>query len=605
MTMPSMRAVVLIAGVYAYFLIFAQFAFVELMRSAGVSGTKEKVVLGIMALSGIAAGFLAAKRGPSVRSLRIALIAAAMVAALTPFARSVPEGFWVPALLAGGALGMITVNLAAMLRRWCGLMSVGIGVGLGYAICNLPPVFMSGAVHQSFFAAGFAMIASLAVPRDEAAADEWSSQRHGTQPLMAALLGLTALVWLDSAAFFIIQHTHDLKESTWGEALLWRNAAVHLGGALLAGWWMKKSSGRGLMLNAWALLALAALLVNSSDGRSVAGWLYPFGVSLYSAMLVAVPGWFSDAKDSRAAAWRAAWIFSVAGWFGSANGIAMAGELQRVPVMFIVTAGICVWLATVFSKALRWRNWFMVALVVLPALIAGLAKTAAEMAPTTIERGRAVYVAEGCIHCHSQYVRPIALDEATWGSAGQLQQVLAGKPVLIGNRRQGPDLQHVGLRRSEAWLKIHFIEPRTLVPASVMPSYAHLFDDQRGDDLVAYLKSLGADRAFEIMGEREKWQPSPSAKKADAEHLFANHCAACHGCDGRGDGKLASRLIRPPTNLVDGPYLWAAGEGKDAWQRVARTIKFGLPGTDMPGHEVFDDAMIRALTDELMSWRVK
>jgi hypothetical protein len=25
----------------------------------------------------------------------------------------------------------------------------------------------------------------------------------------------------------------------------------------------------------------------------------------------------------------------------------------------------------------------------------------------------------------------------------------------------------------------------------------------------------------------------------------------------------------------------------------------------MPGHEVFDDAMIRALTDELMSWRMK
>jgi cbb3-type cytochrome c oxidase subunit II len=605
MTMLSMRAVLVIAGVYGYFLIFAQFAFVELMRSAGVSGSKEKVVLGTMALSGIAAGFLAAKRGASVRSLRIALVAAAMVAALSPFARSVPEGFWIPALLTGGALGMITVNLAAMLRRWCGLMSVGIGVGFGYAICNLPAVFMSGEVYQSYFAAGFAIIACLAVPHDGEAADEWSSPIHGALPLIAALLGLTALVWLDSAAFFIIQHTHDLKESTWGEALLWRNAAVHLGGALLAGWWMKKSSGCGLMLSAWALLALAALLVNSPDGRRVAGWLYPLGVSLYSAMLVAVPGWFSGAKDAHAAAWRAAWIFSVAGWFGSANGIAMAGELQRVPLMFIVIAGICVWLATGFPKVLRWRNCFMVALVVLPALITGRAKTAAEITPTPIERGRAVYVAEGCINCHSQYVRPIALDEATWGSAGKLQQVLAGKPVLIGNRRQGPDLQHVGLRRSEAWLKIHFIEPRTLVPGSVMPSYAHLFNDQRGDDLVDYLKSLGAERAFEIIGEREKWQPSMIAKQADAKHLFANHCAACHGGDARGGGKLASRLIRPPTNLADGPYLWTAGEGKDAWQRVARTIKFGLPGTDMPGHEVFDDAMIRALTDELMSWRVK
>jgi cytochrome c oxidase cbb3-type subunit 2 len=64
-------------------------------------------------------------------------------------------------------------------------------------------------------------------------------------------------------------------------------------------------------------------------------------------------------------------------------------------------------------------------------------------------------------------------------------------------------------------------------------------------------------------------------------------------------------LIRPPTNLADGPYVWTTGDGEEAWLRVARTIKFGLPGTDMPGHEVMDDAMIRALADEVMSWRMK
>lgn len=604
MNLLSLRAVVLIAGVYGYFLIFAQFAFVELMRGAGISSTTEKAILGIMALAGIVAGFVAAKRGPSVRSLRIALIAAALVAALSPFARSATEGFWISAFITGGALAVITVNLAAMLRHWCGLMSIGIGVGLGYALCNLPLVFLSSPEHQSFFAAGFAVIACFAVPRGEnLTKDEWDSPSRGVLPLNAALLGLTALVWLDSAAFFIIQHTRDLKESTWGEALLWRNAALHLGGAMLAGWWMKKSAGRGLMFVAWGLLAMAALLVNSPDGRSAAGWLYPLGVSLYSAMLVAVPGWFSGTKDSCVAAWRAAWIFSIAGWFGSANGIAMAGELKRVPLMFIIIAGVCVALATGFSKILRWRNGLMIVLVVGPALIAGRGEP--ELVSTPVERGRSVYVAEGCIHCHSQYVRPIALDEATWGSAGKLEPVLAGKPVLIGNRRQGPDLQHVGVRRSEAWLKMHFLEPRTLVPDSVMPSYARLFDDRRGDDLVAYLKSLGAERAYEIIGGRENWQPLPSLKRTDADQLFASHCAVCHGCDGRGGGRLANRLVRPPANLVDGPYLWTAGEDKDAWLRVARTIKFGLPGTDMPSHEVMDDAMIRALTDELMSWRAK
>lgn len=143
------------------------------------------------------------------------------------------------------------------------------------------------------------------------------------------------------------------------------------------------------------------------------------------------------------------------------------------------------------------------------------------------------------------------------------------------------------------------------MPGSVMPSYAHLFEDQRGDDLVAYLKSLGAERAIAVISEREKWRPSESRKTIDAKQLFATHCAACHGCDARGGGRLASRLIRPPTNLADGPYVWTTGDGEEAWLRVARTIKFGLPGTDMPGHEVMDDAMIRALADEVMSWRMK
>ena len=69
MNLLSLRAVVLVAGVYGYFLIFAQFAFVELMRGAGISSTTEKAILGIMALAGIVAGFVAAKFGPSVCSV--------------------------------------------------------------------------------------------------------------------------------------------------------------------------------------------------------------------------------------------------------------------------------------------------------------------------------------------------------------------------------------------------------------------------------------------------------------------------------------------------------------------------------------------------------
>ncbi len=105
----------------------------------------------------------------------------------------------------------------------------------------------------------------------------------------------TALVWMDSAAFFIIQHAGDLKSGTWGDVFLWRNAAVHLLLACVAGLWLARGGARSLPATAWVLLAVAALAVNDESTRPIAGWFYPAGVSLYSAALVAWPGWCAGA----------------------------------------------------------------------------------------------------------------------------------------------------------------------------------------------------------------------------------------------------------------------------------------------------------------------
>ncbi len=63
MKVMAFRAAVVVASVYGYFLIFAQFAFVELLRAGGAGLTEEKVALGAMAVAGIAGGFVAAWRG--------------------------------------------------------------------------------------------------------------------------------------------------------------------------------------------------------------------------------------------------------------------------------------------------------------------------------------------------------------------------------------------------------------------------------------------------------------------------------------------------------------------------------------------------------------
>lgn len=129
-------------------------------------------------------------------------------------------------------------------------------------------------------------------------------------------------------------------------------------------------------------------------------------------------------------------------------------------------------------------------------ILSGLALmlSASAQDETLIRRGRAVYIAEGCIHCHSQYVRPGTTDEERWGPVLPLPEIEKQRPPLFGNRRQGPDLQNVGARRTTEWQRRHLLSPQAVTPGSRMPSYAHLFGPgpvNDGEALLAYLASLG------------------------------------------------------------------------------------------------------------------
>lgn len=174
------------------------------------------------------------------------------------------------------------------------------------------------------------------------------------------VLTFTALVWLDSAAFFIIQHVSELKSGTWGADHLWKNSALHFFAAVLAGLWMAKGNIKALPITAWALLAIASLAVNQTSTIALTGWLYPIGVSVYSAALIAWPAWFSGAQSKQQIGWRAAALFGIAGWFGSANGIGMAQALESVPKWFIVASGLVVILGILLTdkKIMAHRRYF-------------------------------------------------------------------------------------------------------------------------------------------------------------------------------------------------------------------------------------------------------
>lgn len=583
----ALRAAGVVATVYAHFLIFAQFAWIELMRGAGVNAGTEKLALGVMALAGIVAGFVVSKLGSGTRLLRASFAVAGISALLAPWAASMPFALGI-SLLTGTSIGTMTVSLAPLLPRWCGLAWLGLGTGLGYAICNLPVIFSALPTGQAWAGAAFAFAGALLVPR----AKQHITAREAKPPgpgILAAVAAFTALVWLDSAAFFIIQHGADLKSGTWGHAMLWRNATTHLLAAILAGFCLRRGF-RGLLVAAWIILALAGLAVNSPGTLSLAGWWYPVGVSLYSTALVAWPGFFGEGDERKVMA-RAAWLYAVAGWFGSANGIGMVQSLQRLPAAFVIVAGGVVLVAMLFRRG-EWRAAAAAAIIVATACYYN--STTPPAADAT-ERGRQVYIAEGCINCHSRYVRPLAEDDLRWGPASSLQEVVSARPVLIGNRRQGPDLAQVGLRRSPKWLELHFRNPRDFTQASPMPSYAHLFADSRGNDLVAFLSAADPGGYGKRKAVQAAWKPAAAGELPDPYPLFQRHCAVCHGPEAHGDGRLAPLLSRRPPNLDQGPFAWTP-DGPGLPDRIARVVKFGIPGTDMPGHELLDDAQIVSLS---------
>ncbi|MFK7820270.1 MAG: cbb3-type cytochrome c oxidase subunit II [Planctomycetaceae bacterium] len=114
--------------------------------------------------------------------------------------------------------------------------------------------------------------------------------------------------------------------------------------------------------------------------------------------------------------------------------------------------------------------------------------------------GRKIYIGEGCWHCHSQFIRPVANEEERWGpvsEAWEYQNELQ-RPVMFGTRRVGPDLSREGGRRSNDWHAVHFYQPTDLSEGSPMPAYPWLFDGspdkptKRGLALITYVQWLGS-----------------------------------------------------------------------------------------------------------------
>ena len=90
--------------------------------------------------------------------------------------------------------------------------------------------------------------------------------------------------------------------------------------------------------------------------------------------------------------------------------------------------------------------------------------------------GRNIYIREGCYLCHSQMIRPFRDEVERYGHYSLAAESMYDHPFQWGSKRTGPDLARVGDRYSNGWHVQHLTEPRSVVPESIMPSYAFLKD---------------------------------------------------------------------------------------------------------------------------------
>jgi len=88
--------------------------------------------------------------------------------------------------------------------------------------------------------------------------------------------------------------------------------------------------------------------------------------------------------------------------------------------------------------------------------------------------GRDIYIREGCYVCHSQMVRPLRDEVERYGHYSLAAESMYDRPFQWGSKRTGPDLARVGGKYSDAWHVEHLVDPRALVPESVMPPYRFL-----------------------------------------------------------------------------------------------------------------------------------
>jgi len=195
--------------------------------------------------------------------------------------------------------------------------------------------------------------------------------------------------------------------------------------------------------------------------------------------------------------------------------------------------------------------------------------------------GRKLYIANGCVYCHSQSIRSI-----DWGLGAeriaQAGDYIEDHPILLGSERTGPDLSQEGGEHPDDWHSAHFINPRYTRPNSIMPAFEFLGTENL-IRLTDYVQSLGMADADRRMDRQRHWKaeavkgyedgpdanvkwlneqipqgwrdipnpyPTTDAGLARGHKIYQDFCLGCHGPVGDGMGPAQPYLYPPPFNFT-------------------------------------------------------
>lgn len=136
--------------------------------------------------------------------------------------------------------------------------------------------------------------------------------------------------------------------------------------------------------------------------------------------------------------------------------------------------------------------------------------------------GRDIYIREACGTCHSQQVRPLLAEVKRYGPFSRANEFVYDRPFLWGSKRTGPDLHRLGGKYSDAWHRTHLLDPRSVVPRSIMPAYPWLAEraaNHNGDieQRMLALRTLGHPYTDEEISEA----PDTLAEMTELDALIA------------------------------------------------------------------------------------